>query len=224
MSGIDKNEYDEIRSQLKEIKSVMDVSSSEFRFIYAADNFRRFFVLAGIFSLVLPFIYQTLLWVYGGVQSVPGFVLWLFYALIVLCWCVMIFIRTKTSISEAKRLGVKTGFFTIVKNVLSTKMMIALIPLVVFFILLPVKYPDAIAPSGYIPYAGIAAGLILNIIGVMIHEKEYFIGGMWIFLSAAILFFLASFSGQVSFAIIFAPGCFLFAAVNKYKVKRHEGG
>ena len=212
----------EIKSQLKQIKNIINVSSSEFRLIYAADNFRRFFVLSGIFSLLLPLIYQSLLWGYGSMEAVPQFMLVCFYILIGVCWCVLVIIRTKTSIAEAKRLGIDTNILKLTKKVLSTKLILALIPLILVFAALPFKYAAAFVPSDYIPYTGMAVGLVLNIIGVMLHEKEYSFGGLWMLISAAMLFFLAALPGHMEFAVIFAPGCFLFAAVNKYMVKRHE--
>ena len=224
MNDINKNEYDEIKSELKEIKSMMNVSASEFRLIYAADNFRRFFVLSGIFSLVLPLIYQVLLWGYKSAGAVPESMLWGFYALIALCWCVLVFVKTKTNISEAKRLGLKSDIFTVTKSILATKLMAALIPLGILAILFPIKFSAAFAPYDYIPYIGMAVGLLLNTIGVMIHEREYSFCGIWMLVSAAILFFLCALPGHISFAIIFAPGCFLFAAVNKYKAEQNEAG
>ena len=190
MNDIDKNEYNEIKSQLKEIRSIMNVSASEFRLIYAADNFRKFFFLDGIFSLLLPLIYQALLCGgYGSWKAVPEAMMWGFYGLIAVCWFIMVYVRTKTSIDEAKKIETKANVFTAVKQVLSTKLWLIIVPLIAFFVLIPLKYHDAFALSDYIPYIGMAAGLVLNIMGVMINEKEYSLCGLWILLSAAILFF-----------------------------------
>jgi len=210
------DEFQEVRSQISDIRSAMNISSSTFRLIYAADNFRTLFLLSGIFSLVLPLLYQVMIWVYKSSEAIPKYMHIIFYVLIFICWSILIAIRIKTSIRESKKLGLSTNFFNMAKKALSTKIWIAISPALIFMIVIPIKYISSFTAVEYLPYYGIVLGLMLNMIGVMIREVEYSYAGGWMILSGAILLFAFAIPVHIAFALIFTPGCFLFVLANSY--------
>jgi hypothetical protein len=216
MKDNEKNSLQEVKSQLDDIRNVMKISSSTFSMIYKADNFRKLFILSGVFSIVLPLMYQVLLWVYKSASGIPVYMQIIFYALIAVCWLILIIVRTKVSINEAKRLGMKSDILSIIDQILSTKMWLAIFPVLIFMIVIPIKYSASFALTDYMPYYGIVLGLILNMIGVMIREREYTYAGLWMVLSGACLLFIFAIPMHIAFAVILAPGCFLFAIINKH--------
>ena len=215
-------EVDEIKSQLSGIRSVMNVSGSAFSLIYSADNFRSFFMLSGILSLAFPSLYQVLLFVYKTGTQIPAAMMVAFYGCMFLCWCALTIIRTRASVRMAKRLDISSGVWQIVKQVLATKMWLAILPVMLLLIAVPVKYAQAFLPRDYVPYFGIALGLMLNMIGVMIRETEYSACGLWMIVSGAAGLFFISVPTHIAFAVILAPACFIFVVANTIKPHHRE--
>lgn len=213
-----ERELDEVKKQLKEINSIIDISSSSFKLVYAAQNFWKFFLYAGIFSVLLPIVYHLILVFFGSYASSPLHIKVVFVSLAIASWIILIFIRTKISFRTLKALNMKGS---ILKQILSTKLWIAILPIIVFACVLPITFSKHFASIGYIPYIGAVIGLILNIIGVMIHEKTYSIAGYWMILTGLSLLLWSKTPGHIAFGIIFAPACFLFAGI-VLKVRRQK--
>lgn len=216
MAKYTDKELKDIKNEIKDIRSTMNISGSAFRLVYSADNFRKFFLLSGIFSLIFPLFYQILLWVCKS--QIPKPMMILFYVCIFVCWCVLIAVRTRVSIKIAKELNIKSSFWHVAKQILSTKMWLAIVPIILVFIAVPIKY-SAFATPDYVPYFGIVLGLILNMIGVMIHEREYSVCGIWMIISGAGGLSIFAFPVHIAFAVILAPACFLFVIANSMKNK-----
>jgi len=214
----------EVREQLSDIRNVLNISGSTFRLLYAADNFRKFFTLTGVFSLLMPTLYHVLLLAYKSHSEIPGYILIAFYALIAICWFILMYVRTKSSIDEAKRLNIDSSIFAIFKQLLSTKMWLGIVPMLLIFIGLQIRLSTSFALTQFIPYYGMVVGLTLDYIGIMIHEREYCYAGLWMMVAGAILFFLFALPMHIAFALVFAPGCFLFVLSNKSRGNKHEIG
>lgn len=224
MTDKQQKDIEQVKSQLNDIRNVMNISGSTFKIIYAADNFRRFFIWSGIFSLLLPAIYQAMILFYGSQQNIPQVMHIAFYGLIAVCWLFMMWIRTKTSIDKSRELGDSTNIFSIFRQVLSTKMWLAIVPVMLFMIGLQIKLNASFLMTDYIPYYGIMVGLMLNMIGIMIHQREYSIAGGYAIISGAVLFFFFALPMHIAFAIVFAPACFAFAIANKIRESKNEAG
>ena len=207
---MNERELDEVKQQLKEISSIIDISSSPFKLVYAAQNFWKFFLYAGIFSVLFPIFYHLILIVFGSYPSSPIYIKIIFVSLAIAGWFVLMTIRTRISIRTLTALNIQGGAL---KQILSTKLWIAIIPVILFAFAVPVRFFEHFGPEGYIPYIGAAVGLVLNIIGVMIHEKEYSIAGYWMILAGLALLLWGRVPGHISFGAVFAPACFLFAGV-----------
>ena len=214
MDNKQNSEFSEVKSQINEIKNVMSRGGSTFRLIYAASNFRSMFLLSGIFSLILPIIYQVMIWVYKSCQMIPKPVLIGYYFLIFLCWCVLIVVRTKASIDVSKRLDLEYSILSIFKQVLSTKIWLSIVPVLIFLVVIPIKFSAAFTYYDYAPYFGIVLGLVLNMIGIMIYEREYSVAGTWMIISGAVFLLFISIPIHVALAIVLAPACFLFVTSN----------
>lgn len=137
-----------------------------------------------------------------------------FYILIFLCWCVLIVVRTKVSIDVSKSLNLKYSILSIVKQVLSTKIWLGIIPVIIFLIMIPIKFSSAFTFNDYAPYYGVVLGLALNMIGVMIYEKEYSIADAWMMISGVVLLLFITIPIHLAIAVILAPACFLFVTSN----------
>jgi hypothetical protein len=214
---MNERELNEVKKQLKEINSIIDISSSPFKLVYAAQNFWRFFLYAGIFSVLLPIFYQLILIVFGSYPSSPYYIKVIFIASAIASWFVLMVIRTRISIRTLTTLNIQGG---VLKQILSTKLWIAIIPVIIFAVAIPVRLLEHFGPGEYIPYIGAAIGLILNIIGMMIHEKEYSIAGYWMILVGLALLLWSKVPGYIAFGIIFAPACFLFAGITLKEIRQ----
>lgn len=215
MKDTDRTNIKEVQEQLSDIRKVLNISSSTFRLLYSADNFRKFFLLTGVFSLLMPLIYQVLLFVYNTHSAIPNYMMITFYSLIGVCWLILMYVRNKASIDEAKRLNIDSNIFAIFKQLLSTKMWLGIVPMLLVFIGLQLSMSSSFALTQFIPYYGMVVGLMLTFIGIMIHENEYCWSGLWMVLAGAVLFFFAALAMHIAFALVFAPGCFLFVFTNK---------
>jgi hypothetical protein len=226
MNKVSDNQLREIKSQINAINSAISKSGSNFRLIYAAQNFWPFFLVTGVLSIFLPLILHVLIISFGTYQQIPDSVKIIFYTAVVLGWITLIVIQTVISIRAAKKLDLKPGLFAIVKEMLISKIWVAVIPLIVCALVIPVKFPVLHLPAQYIAYSGIVVGLVLNIIGVMSNENEYsFSGFLMTITGLAILLFFAI-PGHIAFCITYAPACFIFVIIarvlSKNKRNRNE--
>ena len=218
---MNEQELIEVKKQLKEINSVIDMSSSPFKLVYAAQNFWRFFLYAGIFSVFFPVAYHLILVAFGSYPASPAYIKVLFITLAVASWTVLVLIRTRISVRTLQALNIKGG---VLRQILSTKLWAAIIPVILFACAVPIASFEQFGPGEYIPYIGAAAGLVLNIIGVMIHEREYSIAGYWMIVSGLGLFLWDVLPGHIAFGILFAPACFLFAGIALRRQTRSKNG
>lgn len=210
MSKANDNELQEIKSKMTEINHIINLSGSTFRLVYSAKNFWSLFLLSGILSLVLPAIYYVLLLFYGDHVNIPNFLIIAFYAVSFAFWMILVIYRTIISTKAAKRLDIKLGILTLIKELLSTRIWIAILPVIIVLITIPIKYSSLIVTTDYVPYIGIIVGIILNLIGVMIHEKEYSLSGCWMIVAGLITFLVITIPVYLSIVVIFSAACFLF--------------
>ena len=210
MNKVSDNEVQEIKSKMTEINHIINISGSTFRLVYRAKNFWRLFLFSGIISFVLPAIYYVLLLFYSEHTSIPNALIIVFYAVIFICWMVLFTYKTIVSTKAAKRLDIKLGVLTLTKELLSTRMWITILPVIIVLITIPIKYSSHIVATDYVPYIGIVVGLILNLIGVMIHEKEYSLSGCWMILTGLITFLAITIPVYLGVVVIFSVACFIF--------------
>jgi len=210
MDKINDKQLREMKSRINEINSVMSKSGSTFRLIYAAEYFWPFFLFAGIFSVLFPSVYQLFIVLYGAYQQIPDLVKIIFYAAVALSWIALIVIRTVISVRSAKRMDLSLSLPAIVKEILLSKIWIAVVPLIACAVVIPIKYRFLSSPADYAAYVGAVLGLVLNMIGVMTNEKEYSFSGFWMIVFGLAALLLFSMPGHIAFCVIFAPACFLF--------------
>lgn len=226
MNQINNYELQKIQRDIKDIHKAIKISASPFRLAYSSKNFKFFFVIAGVFSVLLPLIYHVLLLIYNSHNLIPDNIVIIFYSLIVICWLSLVVMKTVISVKALKQLGYSHSIFEIIRKLLSTKMWSYVFPLIVFLLVIPVKFTSILISSDLIPYLGVAIGLILNIIGVNINEKEYSVAGCWMFFSGLLTFLFATAPMHIAFTIIFSPACFLFALLayrsKRKKMKRYD--
>ena len=222
MDKISDKQLREMKSRINEINSVMSKSGSTFRLIYAAEYFWPFFLFAGIFSVLFPSIYHLFIVLYGAYQQIPAIIKILFYAAIALSWIALIVIRTAISVRSAKRMDLRLSLPAIVKELLLSKIWIAVVPLIVCAVVIPTKYQFLSSPAHYIAYTGAILGLVLNIIGVMTNEKEYSFAGFWMIAFGLAVLLLFSMPGHIAFCVIFAPACFLFVLVARLSAHKRN--
>ena len=210
MSNRDNNELSEIKDQLTQINQVMNISASTFKIIYEAKNLRSLFLYAGIFSVLVPLMYQILLWVYGASRLIPDSLKILFYCVIGALWGILVTMRTIKTFTAFKRLHPKMTILGMIKQLLCTKMWIAVIPILLIAAAIALYYSYAFSIATYISAGAIVVGLIVNIIGVMINQKAYSFCGYWLIIVALINIIILSFPAHIVYGILFAPACFLF--------------
>lgn len=202
---------EKMQNEINEIHQAINISASPFRLIYTAKNFRFFFLVSGICSVLIPVIYHLLLIIYDSPDLIPHYLKVAFFFLIGICWFILMTIRTIISIKASKQLHFNLNIFGLFRQLLSTRMWLIILPFMGFSIIIPIKYAHFFSSTDYVPYLGIAIGLILNMIGVMINEREYSIAGYWMIFSGLLLFLIVMMPTHIAFGIIFSPAGFLFA-------------
>ncbi len=200
----------EMKDEIKEIHKIMNISASSFQFIYSSKNFHSLFLAAGIWSAVFSILYHILLMIYISHNSIPQSIMTGYYILLGIGWLFLMILRTKISMRAAKELGIQLNIISLMKELLSTKIWLAIIPVLIFFIIIPFKFSNSWVISDYIPYTGIVLGLVLNMIGVMIREMEYSIAGLWLICSGITGFLFIVMPVHIAFGLMFSPACFIF--------------
>ena len=210
MNNIDNNELKQIKSQITDIHNAMNVSSSTFKLLYDAKNFWVFFLVNGIFSVLIPLFYHILILIYDSHNLIPNYMKIVFYFCIFICWAILMLIRTKISLNIVKKLKMKLNLWSMFKQLLSTKMWIAVIPIIGIAVALLIHYSSSLTMIEYVAFSGVTLGLVLNIIGVMLNQKEYIIAGFWLMLVGLVVVFWWALPAHIAFAVIFSPASFLF--------------
>ncbi len=118
----------------------------------------------------------------------------------------------------------KMNILEMLKQILSTKMWIAVIPVLLIAVAIALFYSKAFSIEEYMSLCAIVVGLIVNIIGVMINQKAYSFCGYWLIVVALINIIFLSFPAHIVYGILFAPACFLFfiTAHSQNKPKRNK--
>lgn len=220
MNDIKDNQLNEIKSQITEINSAINVSSSTFRLIYDAKNFWVLFLYAGIFSAIIPLFYHILILMYDSHSLIPNYLKIVFFSFIFICWAILMVVRTKISLKTAKDLNMKLNLWNMFKQLLSTKMWIAILPIFIVSIVVLINYSAFFTATKYIAFSGILVGLVLNIIGIMINQKEYSFAGYYMIFSGLAALIFTPFAAHIVFFAIFTPACLIFVISARISSKR----
>ncbi|MCK5130073.1 MAG: hypothetical protein KAQ68_09480 [Clostridiales bacterium] len=223
MKQTDNQEINNIKDQLADIHATMNIGSSAFKLIYDSKEFWRFFLYTGVFSVLLPLLYHMLLIAYDTHALIPVYLKIIFYLVIFICWAFLMIIRTRISLKLSKKLGIRFTVWDMFKQLLSTKMWIAVIPVLLIAALFFIRFNASLSTADYVIYSGMAMGVVLNIIGVMIHQKEYSIAGYWMLFSALVIMTVLSLPAHIAFMVVFAPASFLFVLATKMSRKTKRG-
>lgn len=220
MSKEKVTEIAELKKDIKEMHKMMNMNASSFRFIYSTKNFRFFFLIAGCWAAFFSITYHIIQLFFGFYTPVPWYVMACYFILFGAGWLGLIILQTVISMRAAKELHLKVNIFGLIRELLATRMWLVIVPVLLFFILIPLKNNENWAGTDYLPYTGIVTGLVLNSIGIMIREKEYSFTGMWLILSGLTGFIFIKIPIHLALGVVFAPGCFLFAIVAYCKKKK----
>lgn len=222
MAEANRNGITNVKEDIREMRKALDLASSSFKSIYSAKNFRFFFLFAGIWAAVFSIIYEILERIFN---PVPSRVMFIYFVFLGAGWMALLIIRTVISLKAARKRNLKVNILKLIKELLSTRLWLAVIPVLVLIVLIPVRFAGAWRQTDYLPYTGMAVGLILNIIGVIIRERAYSAAGFWMILSGLLCFLIITMPVHFAFGIVFTPGCFLFffMAPHSEKGKKHNG-
>lgn len=205
---MDKNpDFQKLQEDIQGIRRAMDLGSSVFKQIYRAANFRFFFLASSLATAFLAVLY--------GILESPGINadssgIWIMSVSGGMAWLFLFIFRARITKREAGRLGLKLNLTGLIKEQLSSRLWLAVIPTLLIFVLLPFKGQSAWPASDTGAYAGIVLGLVLNLIGVLISEREYLFCGFWMILTGALFFFIISWPLHLELGLILSPACLLF--------------
>lgn len=215
-----EKQLSEIMMEIKEMRRMMDVGSSAFRYIYQAKKIRMVFLVAGVCALFFPLVYQALLSIYDHYYLIPRNLKVMFYLLLGLAWLALIALRTHLTLKAGRELISDLTIWGMVKLVMSHPVWRSILPVWVVLILLPFKLISYWPPVYFVHYVAIIAGLIINMIGVAIRSVEYSITGLWFIVAAFIGLFFIGMPANIAFLVDFAPGCFLFVLMSYRRGER----
>ena len=71
MENMETNQNDNIKSDIKNIQTMLNMKAPNIRFIYSAKNFRTIFLLGGIWASFFSILYEILITVYQPQIRIP---------------------------------------------------------------------------------------------------------------------------------------------------------
>jgi hypothetical protein len=180
------------------------------------------FLVAGCLVLIFSMAYHVLLVVYGHYMLIPENVKSLYFSLLLLSWLMLIVLRTHLTLKAGRELDKSLGLWGLTKLILSSRVWLAVIPVVIVLWLLSYKIFPTWPNQYYAPYIAIVFGIVLNMIGVGIRVVEYAISGYWLIITGLIGIFFVVMPAHIACAATFAPACFLFAFIAYFTGKRSK--
>ena len=93
---------------------------------------------------------------YDSHNLIPNYMKIVFYFFIFICWATLMVIRTKISLNIVKKLKMKLTLWSMFKQLLSTKMWIAVIPIIVIAVALLIQYSSKLTAIEYVAFSGVA--------------------------------------------------------------------
>ncbi len=206
-------EIQKMQEDIQGIRRAIDVGSSVFKQIYGASNFRFLFLASSLgtaFLTVLYAILESLEVIYTStgiwIMSVSGGLLWLF----------LFSYKVRITKREAHKLGLKLNWLGLFKEQMSSRLWLAIVPTLLIFILLPFKGQIDWSSSEIGAYIGFVLGLVLNLIGILISEREYLFCGFWMIITGILFFFIISWPVHLILGLILSPACLLFFIVSTF--------
>ncbi len=213
MQNSKKTQFNDMMENIKEMRKIMDASAPAFRHIYLARNLRLLFLVGGFWVLIFTLAYHVLLVIYNRHILIPENVKTIFYSCFFLSMLLLIGLRTHLTLKAGRQLDKKLNLWGLTKLVLSSRIWLAVIPVLIVLCILPYKIFPYWPNKFYVPYIAIVYGTILNMIGVGIRVKEYSISGYWLITTGLIGLFFIAMPFHIAFAVNFAPAFFLFAII-----------
>lgn len=222
MENSKETQLADMMDNIKEMRRAMDTSTHAFRHIYRARNLRLLFLVAGCVVLFFSLTYQVLLLIYDYNIFIPGNVKTIYWALFFLSWLMLIGLRTHLTLKAGRELDKNLSLWGLIKLVLSSRIWLAVVPVLMVLWILPFKIFHYWPNNYYVPYIAIVFGIMLNMIGVGIRVVEYSISGYWLIITGLIGIFLVVMPIHIAFVVNFAPACFLFAFIAYISGKRSK--
>lgn len=205
---MEKNpEIQKLQEDIQGIRRAIDMGSSVFKQIYGAYNFRFLFLASSLGTALLVILYAVLD-SFGILEKSTG--IWIMSVTGGLVWILLFSMKVRITRKEAEKLKLKLNWLGLVKEQMASRLWLAVIPTLLFLILLPFKDQSLWSFSDIGAYAGIVIGLILNLIGVLIAEREYIFCGFWMVATGSLFFFLIIWPAHLVIAIVLSPACLLF--------------
>jgi hypothetical protein len=209
-NSMEKNpEIGKLQEDIKGMRRLMDLGASSFKQIYAARHFKFFFLASFIITGIIPILYATLTNIVSDSQNLT----WIIIATGGAGWLFLFSYKAYITNKEAKKLGLTLNWLGLIKEQMSSRIWLSVIPTLLVLILLPLKFPTGWSAADICAYTGIILGLVLNLIGVLIAEREYLFCGFWMIAAGLICYLIIQLPAYVEFPLVFSPGCLLFFIV-----------
>ncbi|MCP4628299.1 MAG: hypothetical protein GY850_33010 [bacterium] len=201
----------DIAKNIKEMRKAMDAGTHAFRHIYRARNLRLLFLVAGCLVVFFTITYHVLLNIYDYHTLIPKNVMAIYWVILFISWLMLVGLRTHLTLKAGRELIKNLSVWGLIKLILSSRIWLAVVPVLFVLSILPFKIFPYLPKHFYIPYIAIVSGIICNMGGVGIRVFEYSVMGYWLIITGLIGVFLIVMPVHIAVAINFAPACFLFA-------------
>jgi len=178
-------EIQKLQEDIQGIRRAMDLGSSVFKQIYGASNFRYLFLASSLGTAFLVLLFE-IIESRGITGTSTG--IWIMSVSGGLLWLLLFGIKARITKREAGKLGLKLNWMGLFKEQMSSRLWFAVIPTLLILVL----------------------GLVLNLIGVLISEREYLFCGFWMITGGLLFFFIISWPIHLVLGLILSPACLLF--------------
>jgi hypothetical protein len=204
-------QFTDIMQNIKEMRKMMDASAPAFRHIYMPRNVRLVFLVGGCCVVIFCAVYHVLLKIYGHYMLIPYNVKIVYFSFLFLSYLMLIALRVHLTWKAGRKLDKNLSLWGLTKLILSTRIWLAVFPVLFVLSILPFKMFRFWPGNYYVPYFAMVFGILLNMIGVGIRVVEYSISGYWLIITGLIGLFLVVMPIHIAFAVNFAPAFILFA-------------
>ncbi|MBT3273124.1 MAG: hypothetical protein HN368_08230 [Spirochaetales bacterium] len=200
-------EIRKLQDDIQGIRRAIDLGSSAFKQIYAARNFRFLFLTASLGTTILVLLYAFIdsMGLFGKSSG-----MWIMAISAGLLWLFLFSYKIRITKKAADRIGLTLNWLGLFKEQMSSRIWLSVIPTLFILVLLPFRDQAAWSASDIAAYVGIVLGLVLNLIGVLISEREYLFCGFWMIAAGLLFFFLLSLPAHLVYGLVLSPACLLF--------------
>jgi hypothetical protein len=176
--------------------------------------FRRFLLIAGLIIIVYSMVIYFIILQFGSYAGIPGFYKNAFYALLILTWLALVFMKYSTWLRTLRRIDSKYTLRRAFKEFLTQKVVHIFLPITFIMVFLIFYLVQHETYHLIVPAVSLGSGLVYNFLGSISDIKQYLIAGYWLLISGILIIVFSSIPIPIALAGSIGFGQILLAAIS----------